>query len=229
MAAGRRNVAEFSNFINWEVCFLSKYIGAKCRFCRRAGKRLFLKGSRCSSPLCAIERRNYAPGQHGKRKVKISEYGLQHKEKQVAKRIYGIAEKQFRNYFKKADRIKGITGENLLILLEKRLDNVVYRLGFARSRSEARQIVRHNHILINGRKVNIPSYIVKAGDVIEIKNSEDLLTLFKIIADETESRSVPEWLDCDKEKYKGKMICDPKRKQIDSDVNETFIVELYSK
>ena len=208
---------------------MAKYIGAKCRFCRRAGKKLFLKGSRCSCATCAVDRRNYPPGQHGKNKVKLSEYGLQQKEKQIAKRVYGVLERQFRIYYHEADRMKGITGDNLLILLEKRLDNVVYRLGFARSRSEARQLVRHNHILVNGCKVNIPSCLVKVGDIIEIKRDGEPLELFKMILEETGDRIVPEWLNCDKDNYKGSIISEPKREQIDSDVNMTLIVELYSK
>jgi len=208
---------------------VARYIGPACRLCRRAGEKLYLKGQKCESNTCPFNNKSYAPGQHGKNKIKLSEYGLQLREKQKAKIIYGILEKQFRNYFKKAEKLQGITGENLLILLEKRLDNVVYRLGFARSRKEARQLVRHNHIRVNNQKVNIPSYIVKVGDVVEIKNSTEPIQRFKDISEATVSRSIPEWLECDKEKFKGTVVSNPNRSQIDCNVNETLIVELYSK
>lgn len=208
---------------------MARYIGPACRLCRRAGEKLYLKGQKCESNTCPFNNKSYAPGQHGKNKIKLSEYGLQLREKQKAKIIYGILEKQFRNYFKKAEKLQGITGENLLILLEKRLDNVVYRLGFSRSRKEARQLVRHNHIRVNGQKVNIPSYIVKVGDVIEIKNSTEPIQRFKDISEVTVSRSIPEWLECDKENFKGTVVSNPNRSQIDCNVNETLIVELYSK
>lgn len=208
---------------------MARYIGPACRLCRRAGEKLYLKGQKCESNTCPFNNKSYAPGQHGKNKIKLSEYGLQLREKQKAKIIYGILEKQFRNYFKKAEKLQGITGENLLILLEKRLDNVVYRLGFARSRKEARQLVRHNHIRVNNQKVNIPSYIVKVGDVVEIKNSTEPIQRFKDISEATVSRSIPEWLECDKEKFKGTVVSNPNRSQIDCNVNETLIVELYSK
>ncbi len=208
---------------------MARYIGPVCRLCRREGEKLYLKGSKCASNNCPFNKRSYAPGQHGADKKKISEYGTQLREKQKAKRIYGILETQFRNYFKKADKMSGITGENLLMLLEKRLDNVVYRLGFGRSRTEARQVVRHNHIKVNGKKVNIPSYIVKVGDVIEIKREDEPIQRFKDIVAATSSRGVPQWLSSDKENYKGTVLTDPQRSQIDSSVNETLIVELYSK
>lgn len=208
---------------------MARYIGPVCRLCRREGEKLYIKGEKCASKSCPFNKRSYAPGQHGAAKKKMSEYGLQLREKQKAKRIYGILETQFRNYFKKSDKMSGITGENLLVMLEKRLDNVVYRLGFGRSRTEARQVVRHNHIKVNGRKVNIPSYIVKTGDLIEIKRNDEPIQRFKDIVDATSSRIVPEWLSTDFANYKGTVISEPQRSQIDSSVNETLIVELYSK
>lgn len=208
---------------------MARYIGAVCRLCRREGQKLFLKGERCYTGKCAIDRRPYAPGQHGKRRTKISEYGLQLREKQKAKRIYGVLETQFRNYFAQADSKKGITGENLLILLECRLDNVAYRAGLGRSRTEARQVVRHNHITVNGKKVNIPSYQVKQGDVIEVKEKSLNIQRFKDIIETTASRIVPEWLDIDTENKTIKVVSVPTRDQIDSTVEETLIVELYSK
>lgn len=208
---------------------MARYIGPVCRLCRREGQKLYLKGERCFSPKCAIDRRAYAPGQHGQNRKKLSEYGLQLREKQKAKRIYGVLETQFANYFEEADRTPGITGENLLRLLELRLDNVVYRLGFGRSRTEARQVVRHNHVLVNGKRVNIPSYQVKVGDVIEIKEDSKSLQRFKDIIETTGSRLVPEWLTADKDNLSGKIVSLPNRDQIDIDIQETLIVELYSK
>ncbi|MCT4544397.1 MAG: 30S ribosomal protein S4 [Vallitalea sp.] len=208
---------------------MARYRGAVCRLCRREGEKLFLKGERCYTGKCAIDRRPYAPGDHGKGRGKISEYGLQLRQKQKAKRIYGVLEAQFRNYFAEADRRKGITGENLLIILETRLDNVVYRAGLGRSRTEARQIVRHNHITVNGKKVNIPSYQVKVGDVIEVKEKSLSIQRFKDIIETTGSRIIPEWLDVDIENKTVKVISIPTRDQIDSNIEETLIVELYSK
>lgn len=208
---------------------MARYIGAVCRLCRREGEKLFLKGERCYTGKCAIDRRPYAPGQHGKRRTKVSEYGLQLREKQKAKRIYGVLETQFRNYFEEADRKKGITGENLLILLECRLDNVAYRAGLGRSRTEARQIVRHNHITVNGKKVNIPSYQVKVGDIIEVKEKSQGIQRFKDIFEVTSSISIPEWLEVDFENYTIKVVDIPTRDQIGIPVQETLIVELYSK
>ncbi|HOQ16308.1 MAG TPA: 30S ribosomal protein S4 [Defluviitaleaceae bacterium] len=208
---------------------MARYIGPVCRLCRREGQKLYLKGEKCFSQKCPVVRRPYAPGQHGQVNKKLSEYGLQLREKQKAKRIYGILETQFANYFEEADRIPGITGENLLRILEMRLDNVVYRLGLGRSRTEARQVVRHNHILVNGKKVNIPSYQVKVGDVIEVKEKSKGLQRFKDITDTTASRIVPEWLEADMDNLKGKVVALPERDQIDIDIQETLIVELYSK
>lgn len=208
---------------------MARYIGSKCKQCRREGKKLFLKGERCYSAACAVERRPYAPGQHGQNRTKLSGYGLQLREKQKAKRIYGVLEGKFRNYFEEAERKKGITGENLLRLLELRLDNVAYRLGYGRSRTEARQVVRHNLVTVNGKRVNIPSYQVKVGDVIEIKEDAKSFERFKQIVEVTGSRIVPEWLESDIENLKGSVKAIPNRDQIDTEVEETLIVELYSK
>lgn len=208
---------------------MARYIGAKCKQCRREGKKLFLKGERCFSAACGVERRPYAPGQHGQSKSKLSEYGLQLREKQKAKRIYGVLEGQFRTYFAVAERKQGITGENLLRQLEIRLDNVVYRLGLGRSRTEARQVVRHNLVLVNGKRVNIPSYQVRVGDVIEVKEDAKSFERFKQISEVTGSRIVPEWLEADIENLRGTIKAIPTREQIDTDIQETLIVELYSK
>lgn len=208
---------------------MARYIGSKCKQCRREGKKLFLKGERCFSAACSVEKRPYAPGQHGQSKSKMSEYGLQLREKQKAKRIYGILEGKFRTYFEEADRKKGITGENLLRILELRLDNVVYRIGLGRSRTEARQVVRHNLITVNGKRVNIPSYQVKVGDVIEVKEDAKSFERFKLISEVTGSRIVPEWLEGDIENLRGTVKALPAREQIDTDIAETLIVEHYSK
>ena len=208
---------------------MARYTGAVCRLCRREGDKLFLKGERCYSAKCAMERRPYAPGQHGNRRAKMSEYGLQLRTKQKAKRIYGVLETQFENYYEKAAHQKGITGENLLVLLEMRLDNVAYRAGLGRSRTEARQIVRHNHVLVNGKKVNIPSYQVKVGDVITVKEKSQSLAGIKTIIETTASRPVPEWIDADLENFQVKVAEKPSREMIQIPVEETLIVELYSK
>ena len=206
---------------------MARYTEANCRLCRREGQKLFLKGERCYSPKCAIERRNYAPGQHGQSRNKMSDYGTQLREKQKTKRFYGMQETQFRNLFDKASRKKGITVENLLILLESRLDNVVFRLGFASSRKEARQLVTHNHFTVNGKKVNIPSYEVKAGDVIKVKEKSTNSPKFKEVKEM--SITVPSWLTVDVEKLEGKVVSLPTRSEIDTPVAEHLIVELYSK
>ncbi|MGN0703351.1 MAG: 30S ribosomal protein S4 [Lentihominibacter sp.] len=206
---------------------MSRYTDANCRLCRREGQKLFLKGDRCYSSKCAIDRRGYAPGQHGQGRSKISDYGLQLREKQKAKRFYGLQETQFRNLFDKAARKSGITGENLLILLETRLDNVVFRLGFASSRKEARQLVNHGHFRVNGRKVNIPSYEVKAGDVITVKEKSTNSPKFKEVKEMT--ITVPSWMTVDVEKLEGKILSVPTRAEIDTPVAEHLIVELYSK
>ena len=206
---------------------MSRYTDANCKLCRREGQKLFLKGERCYSSKCAIERRNYAPGQHGQARKKQSDYGLQLREKQKAKRFYGVQETQFRNLFDKAARKSGITGENLLILLETRLDNVVFRLGFASSRKEARQLVNHGHFQVNGKKVNIPSYTVKPGDVIKVKEKSTNSPKFKEVKEM--SITVPSWVAVDVEKLEGKILSVPTRSEIDTPVAEHLIVELYSK
>ena len=208
---------------------MARYIGSVCRLCRREGEKLFLKGERCYNGKCSVDKRPYAPGMHGQSRKKQSEYGSQLREKQKAKRIYGVLEAQFRNYFEEASRQKGISGENLMKILELRLDNVVYRAGFARSRTEARQIVRHNHVEVNGRKVNIPSYEVKAGDVISLKEKSVGIQRFKDIFETTGSRVVPEWLSANQEQGQITVNTLPTREQIDVPVRETLIVELYSK
>jgi small subunit ribosomal protein S4 len=206
---------------------LARYRESACRLCRREGIKLFLKGSRCLSDKCALDKRNYAPGQHGQNRVKLSEYGTQLREKQKGKRIYGIMERQFRNYFRIADRKKGITGEMLLQLLERRLDNVVYRLGLAPTRRLARQLVRHNHLAVNSRKVNIPSYLVKKGDIIELReNSRDLQVVRDSLKD---ARGVPAWLQLDARSMKGIVQNLPVREEISAPLQEHLIVELYSK
>lgn len=206
---------------------MARYTDANCRLCRREGQKLFLKGDRCYSSKCAIDRRGYAPGQHGQGRSKVSDYGLQLREKQKAKRFYGLQETQFRNLFDKAARKSGITGENLLILLETRLDNVVFRLGFASSRKEARQLVNHGHFQVNGKKVNIPSYTVKPGDVIKVKEKSTNSPKFKEVKEM--SITVPSWVTVDVEKLEGKILSVPTRAEIDTPVAEHLIVELYSK
>jgi small subunit ribosomal protein S4 len=209
---------------------MARYIGPVCRLCRREGVKLFLKGERCSKTSCAMNKRPFPPGQHGASvNRKMSEYGLQLREKQKTKRIYGVLETQFRNYFEVADKLSGITGVNLLRLLETRLDNVVYRSGFGRSRTEARQVVRHKHVLVNGKRVNIPSYQVKVGDVIEISESKKTIQRYKDVTDVTSSRVVPEWISTDYDNLKATVNAFPTREQINIPVHETLIVELYSK
>ena len=209
---------------------MGRYIDAVCRQCRREGEKLFLKGDRCYSEKCSVERKNYAPGAHGQgRRKKVSEYGLQLREKQKTRRTYGILEKQFHNYFSKADRQTGITGENLLIILERRLDNVVYRLGFAASRKEARQLVNHGHFTINGKKANIASSLVRVGDVIQVKESSKSIAKFQEIKEQAAYKTPPEWLSVDVENLNGQVVAYPVREQIDTPVNEQLIVELYSR
>ncbi|MCL1808800.1 MAG: 30S ribosomal protein S4 [Clostridiales bacterium] len=206
---------------------MARYRDASCRLCRREGQKLFLKGERCYSVKCAMEKRNYAPGQHGQGRKKISEYGVQLREKQKAKRFYGLLETQFRNLFEKAAKKKGITGENLLVMLETRLDNVVFRLGFASSRKEARQLVTHGHFTVNGKKLDIPSAMLKAGDVVRVKEKSTNSPKFKEIKDM--SISVPNWVSVDVENLEGKIIAMPTREDIDTPIAEHLIVELYSK
>lgn len=208
---------------------MARYTKTNCRLCRRENLKLFLKGERCYTEKCAFDRRNYPPGQHGQSRKKFSDYGTQLREKQKVKRIYGILENQFRNIFKEADRQKGITGETLLALLERRLDNVIYRLGFANSRDEARQLVRHNHFLINQSKVNIPSYLVKPGDVIEIREKSKKIVRVLEALEGVARRGVPQWLELDKDQMKGSMKGLPGREEITLPIQEKLIVELYSK
>jgi small subunit ribosomal protein S4 len=206
---------------------MARYTGAVCRLCRREGLKLFLKGDRCYTDKCAVSRRTYAPGQHGQGRKKLSNYALQLREKQKAKRIYGILEGQFRKYYEKADRLRGITGENLLKLLELRLDNVVFKLGYGNSRSEARQLVNHGHFLVNGRKADIPSYQLNINDEITVSEKSRATEKFKTFAENP--KTLPNWLSGNPESFEGKVISEPARADIDIPVNETLIVELYSK
>jgi small subunit ribosomal protein S4 len=209
---------------------LARYKDAVCRLCRREGMKLFLKGAKCFTDKCPVEKRNFAPGQHGKdRKAKIVGYGLQLREKQKAKRIYFTQEKQFRNYFERAARTRGVTGEVLLQQLERRLDNVVYRLGFAVARRQARQLVRHGHVQVNGRKVDIPSYQVSAGEEISVRETSNKLGLLEIAKDFASHQAPPAWLEVDRDAYKGRVIALPTRNDINLPINEQLIVELYSK
>ena len=208
---------------------MARYTDEQCRICRREGQKLFLKGSRCYSDKCSISRRNYAPGQHGQKKAKLSEYGTQLREKQKTRSFYGVGEKQFRGYFEMASNKKGITGENLLQILESRLDNVVYRLGFGVSRPQARQLVTHGNIEVNGKKVDIASYLVKAGDVISIREVRKDNPVVKENMEANSVRPLPEWLEVDREKMSGKVIRLANREDIDLPVEEHLIVELYSK
>ncbi|MBQ2677038.1 MAG: 30S ribosomal protein S4 [Clostridia bacterium] len=208
---------------------MARYTGPVCRLCRREGEKLFLKGERCYSDKCSISVRNYAPGQHGQGRKKNSEYATQFRMKQKAKRFYGVLENQFHMYFVEAERQQGVTGENLLRLLERRLDNIVYRLGFASSRKEARQLVLHNHFSVNGKKVNIPSYLVKVGDVIAIKENSLDSEKIKAVLEANGSRPVPAWLERNADAKAGKVINFPNREDIDTPVEESLIVELYSK
>ena len=201
----------------------------KCRQCRREGEKLFLKGEKCFTDKCAIERRSYPPGQHGQRNTRLSGYGVQLREKQKVRRIYGMLERQFRKDYKEADRQRGITGENLLQLLESRLDTVVYRMGFGSSRSEARQVVRHNGINVNGRRVNIPSYHVRVGDVIEVAQKAKNQLRIKGAVEAAEGRGFPEWLDVDAKAMKGTYRAKPQRAELPPTINESLVVELYSK
>ncbi len=208
---------------------MARYIESVCRLCRREQLKLYLKGDRCYSDKCAFERRSYPPGQHGQGRSKFSSYGVQLREKQKVKRMYGLVEKQFRNFFAKAERQKGITGTNLLIFLERRLDNMVYRLGFANSRNEARQLVQHNHFNVNGRKVSIPSYLVKIGDVIELREKSRKSAKINDSLEGVARRGIPSWLELDKEHYRGRILALPSREDLTMPIKEQLIVELYSK
>ncbi|NMB45320.1 MAG: 30S ribosomal protein S4 [Firmicutes bacterium] len=208
---------------------MARYTGPVCRLCRREGEKLFLKGDRCYTEKCAVERRSYPPGQHGQGRHKVSEYGLHLREKQKVRRIYGVLERQFERYYDRASRQDGITGENLLRILELRLDNIVYRMGFAASRNQARQLVLHEHIAVNGRKVDIPSYEVQVGDVITVRgNSRDLQVIRENI-EAAEGRAVPEWLEVNLDQMEGKILAVPTREQMDISVQEHLIVEYYSR
>ena len=208
---------------------MARYIGSVCRLCRREGIKLYLKGPRCLTEKCAIERRGYAPGQHGQGRPRLSEYSLQLREKQKLKRIYGLLERQFRTYFRRAAKKKGITGEYLLQLLERRLDNVVYRLGFAASRKEARQLATHGHFLLNGRAVNIPSCLIKEGDVIEVKEKSRGMVPIQNALASVETRGLPGWLELDKVRFHGKVRALPTKEDAPLPVNEQMVVELYSR
>ncbi|OFI06865.1 30S ribosomal protein S4 [Clostridium acetireducens DSM 10703] len=206
---------------------MARYTEANCRICRREGLKLFLKGDRCYTDKCAFDRRPYAPGQHGQGRKKISNYGLQLREKQKARRIYGVLEKQFRTYYKNAEKKRGITGENLLRFLEMRLDNVIYRLGYGNSRKEARQLVTHGHFLVNGKKVDIPSYSLSVNDLIAVSEKSRATEKFKTFAENP--KTLPSWIQGNPENFEAKIVAEPSREDIDVPINETLIVELYSK
>ena len=208
---------------------MARYTGAVCRLCRREGMKLFLKGDRCFTNKCAVERRNFPPGQHGKRRSKILGYGIQLREKQKVKRFYGVLEGQFRLTFQQAERMRGVTGENLLSLLERRLDNVVHRLGFSGSRPQARQLVRHGHVRVNGRKVNVPSMIVPQGAVVSIKDKSRTNPLIASAVETAKGRGIPAWLELDAAQFQGKVVALPKREDVSIPISEKLIVELYSK
>ena len=208
---------------------MARYTGPVCRLCRREGKKLYLKGARCTTGKCALDRRSTAPGQHGAANKKMREYGLQMREKQATRRYYGVLEKQFVNYFAEADRKEGMTGENLICLLERRLDNVVYRMGFASSRKEARQLVLHGHFTVNGKKVNIPSQLIKAGDVLAVKESSRDSVKFKTLAEAAATANAPKWLEVKVDAMSATVLNLPTREDVDFDFNEQLIVELYSK
>ncbi len=208
---------------------MARYTDSVCRLCRREGLQLFLKGERCFKDKCAVKRRQYAPGQHGKRRIKLQGYGLQLREKQKVKRIYGVLERQFRLYFDRATRKKGVTGENMLQLLERRLDNVVYRLGFAASRAQARQLVSHGHFAVSGRRVDIPSFQVVKGDVVELREKSRRNTLIQANLDTAQGRGIPSWLELDGASFKGRVTDLPRRDEIQLPIQENLIVELYSK
>jgi small subunit ribosomal protein S4 len=229
MAAVRRRDGAFKHSGKEGKGYMARYTGAVCRLCRREGMKLYLKGDRCYTPKCGIDRRNYAPGGKGQSRKKVTEYGLQLREKQRARRSYGILERQFRRYFDAAERQKGITGENLLRLLERRLDNVAYRVGFGDSRAEARQLVRHGHLTVNERRVSIPSYLVKIGDIIEIAPGSKEQARFADLAETAAHKTLPPWLEVDLEKMRVRVLGFPSREDIDTPVKEHLIVELYSR
>ena len=208
---------------------MARYTGPSCRLCRRENMELFLKGDRCYTDKCAIKRRNYPPGQHGQGRSKTSAYGVQLREKQKVRRIYGLLEKQFRGYFAEADRMKGVTGENLLSLLERRLDNVVYRLGFASSRTESRQLVRHGHFTLNGKRVDIPSIQLKVGDAVELREKSQKISSICDALEAVVRRGIPQWLELDRDACKGNLRALPLREDITTPIQEQLVVELYSK
>lgn len=208
---------------------MARYSGSLCRICRRETEKLFLKGDRCYTEKCAVERRQYPPGQHGQRRGKLSDYGIQLREKQKVRKTYGVLEKPFRKYFERAERKKGVTGEVLLQLLETRLDNIVYRMGFAPNRNSARQLVTHGHFLVNGKKVNIPSCILHVGDQVEVKEASRQLDLIKDSLSKIEHRGIPSWVEMDFQNFKGKVMQIPTREEIQIPAQEQLIVELYSK
>lgn len=208
---------------------MARYVGPVCRICRREGAKLFLKGDRCFTDKCAIDRRPYPPGQHGQRRTKFTEYGIRLREKQKVSRIYGVLERQFRRYFKEADRTKGVTGENLLSLLERRLDNVCFRLGFAQTRAEARHLVRHKHVAVNGRTVNIPSFRVKPGDKVEVRESSRKMARINSALDAAERRGIPSWLELNRGEFAGVVKGAPVREEITLPIQEQLIVEFYSR
>ena len=208
---------------------MARYTNAVCRLCRREGMKLFLKGERCLSDKCAISKRNYAPGQHGQRRTKLSEYGLQLREKQKVKRTYGVLESQFRRYFQKAASSKEVTGSELLVLLERRLDNVVYLMGFADSRAQARQLVYHGHIRVNGRRVNIPSFLIKQGDIVEPREKSRELDMVRSAMERLSQKQIPAWIHVDSENMRGVVQALPKRHDLTMPFHEQLIVELYSK
>ena len=209
---------------------MARYTGSSCRQCRRENLKLFLKGDRCYGDKCAFERRPYAPGQHGQRRAgKFSDYQLQLREKQKVKRIYGVLEKQFRRYYYRAEKQKGITGTNLLILLECRLDNIIYRMGFAASRDQARQLIRHNHFMVGNRKVNIPSYQVKVGDIVQIRERSRKVASILGAMETVIRRGIPSWIELDKENFKGTLSALPNREDLTMPIQENLIIELYSK
>ena len=208
---------------------MARYTGPSCRLCRRENLKLFLKGERCYTDKCAFERRQYPPGQHGQGRIKFSSYGEQLREKQKVKRVYGLLEKQFRLTFNKAARKRGVTGDNLIAILESRFDNMVYRLGFAASRNDARQLIRHGHFTVNGTKVNIPSSILKPGDVVQPREKSTKIEKIKESVETAKQRGVPAWLEIDVEKFEGKVVALPKRDEITMPMNEQLIVELYSR
>ena len=209
---------------------MARYTGSVCRICRRENLKLFLKGDRCFSDKCAFDRRSYPPGDHGQRRGrKVSDYGIQLREKQKVKRMYGLSEKQFRLFFKRADKQKGITGTNLLVMLERRLDSTVYRMGFVNSRTQGRHFVKHNHFLVNGKKVNIPSYLTKMGDVIEVREKSRKVKAIEDAMDAVVRRGLPQWFELDKDSFKASIKALPVREDITMPIEEQLIVELYSK